>query len=166
MNNLTKITLFFFLFFFSNPCTIMADDVETIKNKIAQVKKNNVYLYGEATAPTVKEATEIAEDILTNEITQWAATKRKMQDAENFLINNKESAYQILTTPRGNQYRAVVYVKKSDIQKANNPDVIPNLLSDYVHTTSVGTAQTRSDTAEPSKGTGKSPRSIPPSIPM
>ncbi len=158
MNNLAKITLSFFLVFFSNPCTIIADDVEAIKNKIAQVKKNNVYLYGEATAPTVKEATELAEDILAHEITQWATTKKKMQDAENFLINNKESTYQILTTPRGNQYRAVVYVKKSDIQKANNPDVISNLLSNNAPATSVGMRQTRLDTAEHSKETEGKPQ--------
>ena len=97
-----------------------------VKKSIAQIKKSSSYIYADVTAPTAEEARQAAEEALYAKINEWAATKKKLQGAENFLINNKRTDFQTLSTTRGNMYQAVVYVKKADIQKADNADIIEN----------------------------------------
>ncbi len=97
-----------------------------MKKSIAQIKKSSSYIYADVTAPTAEEARQAAEEALYVKINEWAATKKKLQGAENFLINNKRTDFQTLSTTRGNMYQAVVYVKKTDIQKADNADIIEN----------------------------------------
>ncbi len=101
-------------------------DRSEVKKNIAQIKKSSSYIYADVTAPTAEEARLAAEESLYAKINEWAATKKKLQGAENFIINNKSVDYQTLSTTRGNMYQAVVYVKKSDIQKADNTDIIEN----------------------------------------
>ncbi len=97
-----------------------------IKKNIAQIKKSSLYIYADVTALTAEEARMFAEEQLYNKIKEWAATKKRLQGAESFLINNKQINYEVLSTTRGNMYQVVVYVKKSDIQKAGNADIIEN----------------------------------------
>lgn len=101
-------------------------DRSEVKKSIAQIKKSSSYIYADVTAPTAEEARQAAEEALYAKINEWAATKKKLQGAENFLINNKRTDFQTLSTTRGNMYQAVVYVKKTDIQKADNADIIEN----------------------------------------
>ncbi len=101
-------------------------DRSEVKKNIAQIKKSSSYIYADVTAPTAEEARLAAEESLYAKINEWAATKKKLQGAENFIVNNKNVDFQTLSTTRGNMYQAVVYVKKSDIQKADNADIIEN----------------------------------------
>ena len=56
-----------------------ADNSNDIKKKINSIKKNSQYLYAEATAPTEDEAYDIAEEMLYEEVNEWAATKKKLE---------------------------------------------------------------------------------------
>lgn len=121
-------TILNILFLMLIPCAgLSAQDDGAMKKKINSVKKNtSVYLYGEATAATEQEARDLAEDILHNEINKWAATKKKLQGSTNLIVNNKQSLWTSMSLPRGNMYRAFVYVKKTDIIPADNTEVIEN----------------------------------------
>lgn len=118
------------------PCiNLHAQDNGAMKKKINSVKKNtSVYLYGEATAATEQEARDLAEEILYNEINKWAATKKKLQNSTNLIVNNKQSLWTNVSLPRGNMYRSFIYVKKADIIPAENTEVIekntPSLVSE------------------------------------
>ena len=105
----------------------MAQEVQEVKAQINDIKKKtSVYLYSEITAATEQEARDLAEELLYDEINKWAATKKKLQGSPSLLINNKKSCISTLTTPRGNMFRCFMYIKKSDIQKADNADLVDN----------------------------------------
>lgn len=102
-----------------------AQTAAEVKKQINEVKKKtSVYIYGEATAPTEPEARELAEEFLYDAINNWAASKKKLKGAASLIVNNKKDVMSALTTMRGNMFRCFVYVKKSDIQKADNVDII------------------------------------------
>lgn len=103
-----------------------ADGNDEIKKKINSIKKDSQYLYAEATASTEDEAHDIAEEILYDEINEWAATKKKLQNSANLAVNNKQSLWTTISLPRGNMYRSFIYVKKSDILPVENSEVIGN----------------------------------------
>ena len=105
----------------------MAQDVQDVKAQINDIKKKtSVYIYAEVTAASEQEAKDLAEEFLYEEINKWAATKKKLQGSEKFLVNNKKSCISSLTTTRGNMFRCFMYIKKSDIQKADNADLVEN----------------------------------------
>ena len=70
-------------------CCFAQHDYEQVKSEINKVKKSNAYLYGEANAETEEDAHGIAEEILYNEINEWAAKKKRLQGGE-LVINNKK----------------------------------------------------------------------------
>lgn len=106
--------------------TITAEDSKEIKKKINSIKKSSQYLYADATAATAKEAYDMAEQLLYEEISAWAATKKNLQNSSNLMVNNKQSIWSTLTVPRGNMFRAFIYVKKKDVLPVNNPEIIEN----------------------------------------
>lgn len=103
-----------------------ADDVEETKKQINSIKKSSQYIYAEVTAATESEAKDLAEEILYEEINKWAANQKKLKNSPTFVVNNKHELYTSMSMPRGNMYRSFVYVKKSDIQPAENTQVIAN----------------------------------------
>ena len=102
----------------------LAQKLDDVKKQINNVKKNNLYLYGEATAATEVEAKDLAEEILYEEINKWASTKKKLRGTENFVLNNKKELFTTLSLRRGNMYRSFIFVKKADIQKADHVTVM------------------------------------------
>ena len=68
----------------------------------------------------------LAEDLLYEEINKWAATQQNLQASQKFLVNNKTSCITTLSTTRGNMFRCFMYIRKSDIQNANNADLVEN----------------------------------------
>ena len=104
-------------------CCFAQQNYEQVKHEINRVKKKNAYLYGEANADTEEDARSIAEEILYNEINEWAAKKKKLQGSE-LVINNKRELQTYLSLPRGNMVRAFVYVKKTDISASRHTEVI------------------------------------------
>ncbi len=100
-----------------------------IKKKINGIKKSSLYLYGEVTAPTLEEAKSLAQESLYEQINEWVAQKKKLQNSRNIVVNNKTEIFSEVSLPRGNMYRSFIYVKKSDIIAADNSEVIQNNIS-------------------------------------
>lgn len=112
--------------FLSSFCA-MGQEVVDVKAQINQIKKNTAdYIYAEITATTEQDAKMLAEDLLYEEINKWAATQQDLQASQKFLVNNKNSCIYTLSTARGNMFRCFMYIRKSDIQKANNADLVDN----------------------------------------
>ena len=134
-----------FPLFFTSLCAV-GQEVTDVKTQINQIKKNTSdYIYAEITATTEPDAKMLAEDLLYEEINKWAATQQNLQATQKFLVNNKASCITTLSTTRGNMFRCFVYIRKSDIQNANNADLVENtsLKSDRdVQTSTTVTVQT------------------------
>lgn len=114
-----------------------ADNNDDIKKKLNSIKKNSLYIYGEATAATEEEAHALAEEILYGEINSWAAKKRKFQKSADFAVNNIKSLCNTLSLPRGNMIRSFIYVKKSDIIPVNNLEIISNTKAEVMEESKV-----------------------------
>lgn len=112
--------------FFTSLCAV-GQEVTDVKAQINQIKKNTSdYIYAEITATTEPDAKMLAEDLLYEEINKWAATQQNLQASQKFLVNNKTSCVTTLSTTRGNMFRCFMYIRKSDIQNANNADLVEN----------------------------------------
>lgn len=101
-----------------------ADANKQKKEDINKIKKSSSYLYGEATLSDADEAAELAEELLYNEINKWIASKKELKEAKNVIVKNVSSSIGEITLPRGNMFRAFLYVKKQDILPSENVNVI------------------------------------------
>lgn len=71
--------------------------------------------------PDKDEAMETALDMLQNEAQRWAQEKKKKNEANaNLVLTNIEQISNRMELPRGNMYRAFVYIKKADVFTAKN----------------------------------------------
>ena len=95
-----------------------------VKKQINNIKKSSLYLYGEATAATEQDAKDMAEQILNDEINKWGAGQKKLRGADFILVNDRQEVTTSLSLPRGNMFRSFMYVKKADVQKGGNMQVI------------------------------------------
>ena len=99
-------------------CAQQADDK---KKEINKIKKNSLYLSAEMTMPNKEEAMETALELLQMEVQRWVAEKKiRKEVASDLIITNVEQLTESLELPRGNMYRAFVYVKKSDVLVSKN----------------------------------------------
>lgn len=103
-----------------------AQGAQEAKKQINEIKKSSAYIYAEATAPTEAEAKDIAEEMLYHDINEWVAKQKKLKKSANIVINNKRELWTSMMLPRGNMFRAFIFVKKTDIQPADNAEVIAN----------------------------------------
>ncbi len=109
------------------PLAAQTSSVDDVKKQINIIKKSPDYIYAESTAPTEEAAKAAAETALYDDVNKWAATQKKMQGKANIVINNKESVWNELVMPRGNNmHRVFVYVKKKDIIASDDVTVIAN----------------------------------------
>lgn len=131
-----------FPLFFTSLCAV-GQEVTDVKSQINQIKKNTSdYIYAEITATTEPDAKMLAEDLLYEEINKWAATQQNLQASQKFLVNNKTSCITTLSTTRGNMFRCFMYIRKSDIQNANNADLVENMSLKSDRSTTVQTSTT------------------------
>lgn len=93
---------------------------EAEKKKINSIKKSDQYIYSEMTTTDQQTAIDLAEEGLDVEINRWVANQKKFRNATQYVARNTSSSWERITLPRGNMYRAFVYVKKSDILPADN----------------------------------------------
>lgn len=105
---------------------------ESDSKRINSIKRNNQYLYAEATMKDTQEAYETALELLKGYIDEYAQSKRKLESADNLIIRNVETNSQRINMKRGEMTRVFVYVKKSDILPAENPIIIENSSSEDV----------------------------------
>lgn len=101
-----------------------AQKAADVKKQINNIKKSSLYLYGEATAATEQDAKDMAEQILNDEINKWGAGQKKLRGADFILVNDRQEVTTSLSLPRGNMFRSFMYVKKTDVQKGGNMQVI------------------------------------------
>ncbi|WP_107822617.1 hypothetical protein [Mangrovibacterium marinum] len=87
------------------------------RNKERDIKTTDLYLYGEATADTQDEATNLAKKMLASRI----------YDFEPGLINNSESLEQAIdksehyiSMPRGIKFRTIAFMLKTEVQELAN----------------------------------------------
>lgn len=95
--------------------TLTAQTIEEQKKEINRVKKNfSQYIYVEIIDSLEDVAMMKARHYLQDEIDQYVKDSKKLSGAGGgaVALNVKE---QIITMPRGDRFRAFVYVKKSDI---------------------------------------------------
>ncbi|MDR1200019.1 MAG: hypothetical protein LBL58_00100 [Tannerellaceae bacterium] len=94
------------------------------KSKINSIKKSDKYIYAEATQPTLDEAYVLAEEILHSNINEWVEQNKKMKGAQNIILRNTSDEWNKVDLPRGDMYRAFIYVAKADIIPADNVTVL------------------------------------------
>ena len=100
---------------------ICAQQTDSKKNEIAKIKKSSLFLYAETTMPNKEEAMETALQTLQMEVQNWVAEKKKRKEvASDLILTNIEKFTEAFELPRGNMYRAFVYVKKSDVLISKN----------------------------------------------
>jgi hypothetical protein len=100
------------------------------KSKINSIKKSDKYIYAEATQATLEEAYVLAEEILYSNINEWVEQNKKMKGAQNIILRNTSDEWNKMDLPRGNMYRAFVYVAKTDIISAENVVVLEKIIDD------------------------------------
>lgn len=100
---------------------VFAQQADSKKNEISKIKKSSLYLYAETTMSDKEEAMETALQSLQMEVQNWVAEKKKRKEvASDLILTNIEQFTEALELPRGNMYRAFVYVKKSDVLVSKN----------------------------------------------
>lgn len=96
-----------------------------MKRRIAQIKKQaDLYVIADVTAETPARARQLAEDILWDEVGDWASTQPNLKNTSALLVERVDSLVEELTHPRGNMYRSFLYVKKSDIANGASAKII------------------------------------------
>ena len=112
--------------------SIFAQDVNEQKRLINNVKKSSDYLYAEVTTPDRQQALDLAEDMLNQRVNEYVAEQKKLRKAQNIIARNTRSVWESVSLPRGNCFRAFLYVKKTDILPADNAVVRSNPIADDV----------------------------------
>lgn len=97
--------------------------IEEQKEEINNIKKNKSYISAEATLPDKQSAVDLARDILYQKINEWVASQKKFVGSEKVVTVNTNYATEDMMLPRGNMFRAFMYVKKSDIIPVTNVTV-------------------------------------------
>lgn len=96
-------------------------DIEKQKATINKIKKNTSdYIYAETTLPDAKSALDLAQDLLYQNINEYVANRRKFAEAGKVVTVNTNYVTEKITLPRGNMFRAFLYVNKDDIIPASN----------------------------------------------
>lgn len=103
-----------------------AQSTEDQKKLINSIKKDKSFLYAEITTNDQQTALDLAEDMLNQEINKYVAEQKKLRNAANIVLRNRQEAMETVSLPRGNMFRAFKYVKKSDIIAADNVEVRTN----------------------------------------
>ena len=115
------ITLLFLLFICS--VSIYAQATEEQKKTINNIKKNNSYIYAEATLEDQQEAYSLAQELLFERINEYVAKQKEFSTAKETVIVNQNYVTEQIQLPRGNMFRAFLYVKKSDIIAVDNATI-------------------------------------------
>ena len=63
---------------------------------------------------------DLAQELLYQRVNEYIANKKKFKDAKETVIINQNYASEQIKLPRGNMYRAFMFVKKSDVIPTEN----------------------------------------------
>lgn len=114
-----RITIFIYILTFSSLLTF-SQTIDEQKKNINTIKKSSAYLYAETTLDSEQDAINLAQDLLYQKINEYVAKKKKFKNAKETVVINQNYETEQIRLPRGNMYRAFVYVKKSDILPSEN----------------------------------------------
>ena len=93
--------------------------------KMNSIKRSSLYLYAEATMATTEEAYETAKELLLIQVKEYVSNKKSYKDKD-ILIKDINQLNDSLQFRRGDMYKVFLFVKKSDITKADNAMMIEN----------------------------------------
>ena len=105
------------------PLPTIAQQSTNAAKAINAIKRDNQYLYAEATMKEQDEAYKGAMAILEVIVSDWIHEQYPDEDIELCIVKAKDHCQQ-LQTLRGNFYRAFVYVRKSDILPVNDQNEV------------------------------------------
>ena len=114
--------------------------------KINSIKRSNQYLYAEATMPTQAEALEVASDLLLIQVKEYAGGKKAFDDKD-ILIRNINASRDSVQLRRGDMVKVFLYVKKSDIQTADNVTLLAGNTAEEATKVELGKAPEESNAA-------------------
>lgn len=131
-------------------CILCITDLfgQSASSRINSIKRDTKYLYEDATAETEEDAYQMAYQGLTLRIQEYVNTKKKFKDADNILVNNIKQHCEQISMTRGDLFRVFLYVKISDIDPAENIEVIAKEEISYVEQTPVQEEQPAEPAAE------------------
>lgn len=95
---------------------------DDVKKKINKIKKSSAYISAEATLPDEDEALKIANELFDNEVNEWVKAKQKGKTAQRIVLRDLNSCTQTISMRRGNNVRAFVYIKKTNIFPLHDTD--------------------------------------------
>ena len=93
---------------------------ESPSKQINQIKRDNSYLYAEATMENADEALDVARELLMRQVLEYVDTNRKLSQSKDVLVKNVNANSASLSMKRGTMFRIFVYVKKTDIEGVKN----------------------------------------------
>ena len=104
----------------------MCQEQQSVSKQINQIKRNNAYIYNEATAEDETEAYQLAYEQLLLQVQELIKSNPNLSNANNVLVKDIQSKVESLSMMRGKMHRVFVYVKKSAIEGVDNTTVINN----------------------------------------
>ena len=114
---------------------------ETTK-QINKIKLSKEYITAESTAETSEKSYENARALLELNIEEWIKSTKHSGDIQGYIAKSSNKILK-LDTMRGNRYRTLLYVKKSDVMTYTEPtDIIvaPVQKDIYTSTSSAGSS--------------------------
>ena len=127
-----------FLLVFGLVVSITLCAQQSDSKKINSIKRNPSYLYAEATMETEAEAFNTAKEALMAYIHEYIDSKKSLSNANNVIVKDIANRCEKMQMMRGDMYRVLVYVKKSDIIPAENTTTIDRLgNAELVDTTAI-----------------------------
>lgn len=113
-----------FLLVFGLAISITLCAQQSDSKKINSIKRNPSYLYAEATMETEEDAFNTAKEALMTYIQEYIDSKKSLSNANSVIVKDIANRCERMQMMRGDMYRVLVYVKKSDIIPADNSETI------------------------------------------
>lgn len=144
MKRIITTILLFSLLGIGNICAQNSD-----AKKINSIKRNDQYIYAEATMNTEDEAFQTAQDLLLTYVNEYITEKKKLDKANSVIIKDISSKCEKIQMMRGEMFRVFVYVNKKDIIPADNATTLIKL--EETEETEEQTEETPSKTENPAE---------------
>ena len=103
--------------------SVAQETTDEKKKEINVIKKSADYIYAEATMADQQAAMDLAKEILYNNVNEWVAKQKKFAGSDKVVTANTNYTIEDVTLPRGNWFRAFMYVRKKDIIPVENATV-------------------------------------------
>lgn len=104
--------------------TSVAASAQSVSKQINDIKRSSQYVSAEATMETEAQAYELAEELLSKQISEFASSQKSLKDAPNVIVKDVAGKAEKLQMNRGTMTRVFLYVKKDDIMAADNTRVL------------------------------------------